>query len=174
MRDLFLELLHEQPTARIFYGGDAGKESSDKGKDSSDKGKDSSDKGKDSTDKTKESTDINMPRNRGLTLTSKTRYEICPEKQPFIVIFKEKSAQKEMNQNLLNQHLSYLRQLTEQGKLMVAGGYASGDQGMMLIWATSLSEAAAIVEADPLFKAGYYGKADIDQVFSRMNIAECT
>ncbi|SCC24303.1 Protein yciI [Bacillus cereus] len=158
MRDLFLEMLNKQPTAQILFGGDAGKESSDKGKDASDKGKDASD----------------GPRNSGgITLTSTPRYEISPEKQLFIVIFKDKSTHCEINQNLLNQHLAYLRHLTEKGSLMVAGAYASGDQGVMLIRATSLSEAATIVEGDPLFKAGYYGKADIDQVVSRVNIPNC-
>ncbi|NIE94708.1 hypothetical protein F3J09_29160 [Bacillus sp. Ab-1751] len=158
MRNLFLELLHEQPSGRVFYGRDSSEKGPDKSGD-----KNQSDKGKDADN------DI-MSRHKGLTLTSKTRYDISPEKHLFIAIFKEKSAQFGINPDLLNEHQAYVRQLIEQGKLMAAGAYASGDQGVMLIRAMSLEEAAAIVQADPFFKAGCYAKADIDQVVPALHL----
>ncbi|WP_416808890.1 YciI family protein [Bacillus thuringiensis] len=148
MRDLFLDLLNEQPTARIFYGDQAcDKPASDKGKDASDR--------------------LTLF-GKGQTLTSNTSYEISEEKTPYIAIFKEKSPQEEINENLLNEHLAYLRKLTEQSKLIMAGTYATRDHEVLMFHAESLLEAAAIVEDDPLFKSGYYAKADINQVLSRM------
>ncbi|AUS25927.1 YciI family protein [Paenibacillus sp. P2(2022)] len=148
MRDLFSDLLHEQPSARIFYGDQAcDKPASDKGKDAS---------------------DALTIFGRGQALTSNTRYEISEEKNPYIAILKEKTTQNEIDQNLLNEHLAYLQSLTEQASLIMAGTYASRDQEVLMIQAKSLLEAAEIVEDDPLFKAGYYAKADIDQVLSRM------
>ncbi|MCE5173610.1 YciI family protein [Paenibacillus profundus] len=163
MRDLFLDLVHKQPSARIFYGS----LSSDKGKDASDKGKDASDKGKDSSDKGKEMSEAPMLMNAGVSIISKSRYEISPERQLFIAFFQERSRQGNFNPQLLNEHHAYLQHLNGQGTLVLAGSYAAGEQGVQVIWSNSLAEAAAIVENDPLFKSGYYGKAYIDNVASR-------
>ena len=82
MRDFFLNLLHEQPSARIFYGDQAcDKPASDKGKDASD-----------------------ALFHNGQTLKSNTKYEISEEKKPNFAIPKKKSAQGESNENLLNEH----------------------------------------------------------------------
>lgn len=163
MRDLFLDLVQKQPSARIFYGS----LSSDKGKDACDKGKDASDKGKDSSDKGKDMSEAVTMMNTGVTLVSKPRYEISPEKQLFIAFYQEKSRLGHFSPQLLNEHHAYLQHLNGQGTLVLAGSYAAGEHGVQVIWSNSLEEAAAIVQNDPLFKSGYYGKAYIDAVSSR-------
>ncbi|MDZ5608647.1 YciI family protein [Bacillus pseudomycoides] len=100
---------------------------------------------------------------KGLTLTSEAGYEISPDKNRYIVTYREMTNMSE-NENLADQHVTYLRQLIEQGKLIMAGAYASGNQGMMVLSASSLEEAALIIEADPIFQTGYYTKADIDEL----------
>ncbi|MDZ5608645.1 YciI family protein [Bacillus pseudomycoides] len=100
---------------------------------------------------------------KGLTLISEAGYEISPDKNRYIVTYREMTNMSE-NENLADQHVTYLRQLIEQGKLIMAGAYASGNQGMMVLSASSLEEAALIIEADPIFQTGYYTKADIDEL----------
>ncbi|MDZ5608646.1 YciI family protein [Bacillus pseudomycoides] len=153
MQDLFLSLLNEQPSvALVCYGGNA------------------------PDGLPREPQNPNGPRpnpghprmlerdeGNGLTLTSEAGYEISPDKKRYIVTYREMTNMSE-NENLADQHVTYLRQLIEQGKLIMAGAYASGNQGMMVLSASSLEEAASIIEADPIFQTGYYTKADIDEL----------
>ena len=47
-------------------------------------------------------------------------------------------------------HLAYLQELKARGALLLSGPFADRTGGMVLISATSRSEAEAIAEADPL------------------------
>ncbi len=51
-------------------------------------------------------------------------------------------------------HLDYLSRLDRDGKLVLSGPFADRTGGMILVRASSLEEARAIAEADPLVAAG--------------------
>ncbi|MDZ5608640.1 YciI family protein [Bacillus pseudomycoides] len=184
MQDLFLSLLKEQPSARIFYGGSMldGLPPRTPIKDPAPKKKLMLE-GEEIEGFTLRAPnpDERPPRDRrppipkmlkrdedkGLTLSSGAGYEISPEENHFIVTYREQTTMVE-NQNLIDEHVAYLRKLMDQGKLIMAGAYASGNQGMMVISASSLEDVAAIVQADPIFKTGCYTKADIDGIFLQL------
>ncbi|PEO00199.1 YciI family protein, partial [Bacillus toyonensis] len=138
MKDLFLEFLHKQPSGKVYFGGCSKEDKNDGG------GGGGGGTGK-------------------LTIRSRQEYAISPEKRAFVATYSEKTGIGENNQGLINQHLSYLRSLMDEGKLLFAGAYVSGDRGCLVISASSIDEAAMIINKDPLFKAEYYGKSDIEE-----------
>ncbi|MGY1460364.1 YciI family protein [Bacillus toyonensis] len=142
MKNLFLELLHKQPSGKVYFGctdQDGGGVGGGHGSG-----------GGGGTGK--------------LTIRSRQEYAISPEKRAFVATYSEKTGIVENNQGLINQHLGYLRSLMDEGKLLFAGAYASGDKGCLVISASSIDEAAMIINKDPLFKAAYYGKSDIEEI----------
>lgn len=141
MKDLFLELLHKQPSGQVYFGGTLSKEGSKDG-------------GK----------DVETGKPESLTLRPSGDYSISSEKRCFVALYSEKTGMEKIDQNLINQHLAYLRSLLNEGRLIFAGAYVTGDRGLLVISAESLEEAGEIVKRDPVFQAGYYGKFDIEAV----------
>lgn len=56
------------------------------------------------------------------------------------------------NESLRPQHLEYLKQCYEEGKLFACGPFADGSGGMVIYQAESYQTAKAIAQADPYVK----------------------
>ncbi|MFD4852637.1 YciI family protein [Bacillus mycoides] len=139
MKDLFLELLHKQPSGKVYFGGCS---------------KDWKEVDKDDTG----------GRGGNLIIRSRQEYAISLEKRVFVVTYSEKTGMGESNQDLINQHLSYLRSLSDEGKLLFAGAYITGNRGLLIISAESIDDAATIINKDPLLEAEYFRKSDIEEI----------
>ncbi|MBA4535532.1 YciI family protein [Brevibacillus halotolerans] len=146
MKDLFLELLQKQPSGQVYFGVFV--------RDKADK-RDKSDK-RDKRDKS--------GGKKKLELRPSEEYKISPENRFFAAIFSEKNDAEENNQNLIDQHLAHLRSLWDEGRLVFAGSFNTGDRGLLVISAESIEEAGEIVKNDPIFQNACYGKVDIEEV----------
>ena len=56
---------------------------------------------------------------------------------------------------LIRAHVSFLRELHDKGKLVMAGPFADGKGGMVIVEAESGDAAREIAESDPFVKSGY-------------------
>ncbi|MGH1143109.1 YciI family protein [Bacillus pseudomycoides] len=138
MNGLFIELLLKQPSGQVYFGGCINPDH---------KRQEGGDRG---------------PKKLELRLDGE--YNISPEKRFFVAFFSEKKSMEENNQNLTNQHLAHLQSLWNEGRLLFAGSFLTGDRGLLVISAESIEEAGEIVKKDPIFQSAYYGKVDIEEV----------
>lgn len=60
----------------------------------------------------------------------------------------------ELNQTYRSQHLAYIDELDQQGKIFAKGPFADGAGGMVIYIADSLEEAREMAENDPYVSEG--------------------
>jgi uncharacterized protein len=83
--------------------------------------------------------------------------------EKFVVILKEKR-QGELDANLLSRHIDHLRNLSREGKLMIAGPFKNNDQAMLVLTCEDIDEAINLVESDPFIKEKYYHTYEINEL----------
>jgi uncharacterized protein YciI len=95
-------------------------------------------------------------------------YLIDKEKRFFIVKMSGR-ATPHMSNNLRDQHVAYLEELTNTGQLDAHGVTTTraGEVGFKVIVASSPEEAKQINEKDPLVRAGYFTKVDLSEIKQR-------
>jgi uncharacterized protein YciI len=65
------------------------------------------------------------------------------------------SKRKPFTEEVIKDHVSHLKSLDEQGKLVVCGPFTDVDGGIIIIRASSIEEARTIAESDPFFSEGF-------------------
>ena len=79
--------------------------------------------------------------------------------QLYIVVYRPGPAWiagKPMHQQKLGPHVTYIRTLLAQGRLVAGGPFTDGDGGMAIFRASSPEEARAILAADPAISSGVF------------------
>ena len=71
------------------------------------------------------------------------------------VITLTRNPDREADDDLIREHVAFLRELDRKGQLVSAGPFADGAGGMIIIEAGSLPEAERIAAADPFVASGY-------------------
>lgn len=155
MRELFLSIIQEQPVGRVYFGGCT----KDKDKD---KEKEKEKEKEGDSDCIVAAGILGMRDSKAADFYSK-EYQISAEIRCFLVLFKGRR-QRKKSKELIDAHLSYLKQLTSNKKLEAAGAFATGEGGMQILLCDSLEEAESIVEADPIYKEGYYTTYEITEI----------
>ncbi|MGC5324996.1 YciI family protein [Brevibacillus sp. SYSU BS000544] len=61
---------------------------------------------------------------------------------------------KSLNEQLIREHVAYLRDLDQKGQLVLCGPFSNYRGGMVIISASSLEEATEIAERDPFVSSG--------------------
>lgn len=61
---------------------------------------------------------------------------------------------KSLHEQLIREHVAYLRDLDEKGQLVLCGPFSNYRGGMVIIQASSWEEAAEIAERDPFVSSG--------------------
>lgn len=76
--------------------------------------------------------------------------------QPFMkyVILLSMNPGKSFTEDLIRDHVAYLRELEAMGKLVMCGPFADYPGGMVILEAENLEEARALAERDPFIKSG--------------------
>lgn len=75
--------------------------------------------------------------------------------EKYIVILSDKK-QGNLNDYLLNKHVSHLRKLASAGSLFLCGPFQDNDGALQILLANSKEEATEMVNNDPFIKEGYY------------------
>lgn len=70
------------------------------------------------------------------------------------VILLRKNEGKSLHEQLIREHVTYLRELDEKGKLVLCGPFSNYPGGMVIIKAASWEEATEIAERDPFVSSG--------------------
>lgn len=83
--------------------------------------------------------------------------------EKFVVILKEKR-DGELDANLLSRHIDYLRLLSQEGKLMIAGPFKNNEQAMLILNCEDIDEAINLVSSDPFIKEKYYNTYEINEL----------
>jgi uncharacterized protein YciI len=65
------------------------------------------------------------------------------------------SKRKPFSKEVIENHVAHLKNLDEQGNLVVCGPFMDYDGGMIIVRASSVEEARAIAESDPFFSEGF-------------------
>lgn len=82
----------------------------------------------------------------------------------FLVLLKEKST-KQLNQNLLYEHIEHLKQLRRSGRLLICGPFVDDSGAMLVVQSSSKSDADELVQSDPFVKNAYYGSYSITEFY---------
>lgn len=78
----------------------------------------------------------------------------------FLVLYNEK--QKNLfNDELLHQHIDYLRDLQQKGYLVLCGPFNDDNSAILIFRADSIVPVEEMVENDPYILGGYYKKFSI-------------
>lgn len=80
----------------------------------------------------------------------------------FLILLGEKQP-KLLNDNLLQDHISYLKHLSDKGCLPICGPFSDNQSAVLVIRADSKSDAEEIVNSDPFIKNNYYKKFEIHE-----------
>lgn len=62
---------------------------------------------------------------------------------------------KPLNQTVILEHVTFLRTLKDENKLILCGPFSDYPGGMVVFHAQDMNEAVAIIEKDPFIKYGY-------------------
>jgi len=81
----------------------------------------------------------------------------------FVVFLKDKRKGK-LEPSLLTRHIEHLRNLNQEGKLMVGGPLKNNEQAMIILNCDDIDEALQLVESDPFIKEKYYNTYDINEL----------
>lgn len=81
----------------------------------------------------------------------------------FVVILKDKR-KGELDASLLTRHIEHLRNLNQEGKLMVGGPFKNNEQAMIILNCGDIDEAISIAESDPFIKEKYYNTYEINEL----------
>jgi len=81
-------------------------------------------------------------------------------KNKFVIILKDKQKGSLTNE-LLEQHITHLRKLLKQGKLVICGPFKNDDAAIQILVAENEVEAHTLIKSDPFIKYKYYKSYDI-------------
>lgn len=62
---------------------------------------------------------------------------------------------KPLTKEVIEAHVAYLKQLSNDGQLVLCGPFSDYPGGMVIVRATSLEQAISLAEKDPLIACGY-------------------
>ena len=65
------------------------------------------------------------------------------------------SRQKDYSIDIIKKHVEYLKQLDDEGQLVMCGPFQDYDGGIVIIRAESIKEAKEIAESDPFISQGF-------------------
>jgi len=71
------------------------------------------------------------------------------------VISLTRNLEKPRDELLIRKHVTFLRELDQKGRLVMAGPFEDGGGGMIIIRADSLEAATRLAESDPFVVGGY-------------------
>src|SRR5579872_7364911 len=80
----------------------------------------------------------------------------------FLILLDDKQPQL-LNKKLLAEHITYLKNLRQQGFLPICGPKSDNKGGILIIRANSEKHAHEIISNDPFIKEGYYKKISIHE-----------
>jgi uncharacterized protein len=81
----------------------------------------------------------------------------------FVVILKDKR-KGELDASLLTRHIEHLRNLNQEGKLMVGGPFKNNEQAMIILNCGDIDEAIILAESDPFIIEKYYNTYEINEL----------
>ena len=94
-------------------------------------------------------------------------------KRAFMVTYKDRGTIDEKKlPDLILEHAMHLRKISDEGHLEAAAVYASGTHGMQILLTETKAEAERIAKSDPLLKKGYYGGFELQELI-RSLIGDC-
>lgn len=80
----------------------------------------------------------------------------------FIILLSEKQSEL-LNDNLLQDHITYLKNLRDNGCLPICGPFSDNQGAVLVIRADSKSHAEELINGDPFIKNNYYKKFEIHE-----------
>jgi uncharacterized protein len=81
----------------------------------------------------------------------------------FVVFLKDKRKGK-LEPSLLTRHIEHLRQLNQEGKLMMGGPFKNNEQAMFVLNCDDIDEAIKLIERDPFIIEKYYNTYEINEL----------
>lgn len=81
----------------------------------------------------------------------------------FVAILKDKR-RGGLTKELLNRHVEHLRNLNQEGKLLICGPFQDDDKALQILVCRDMDEAISLVERDPFIREGYYAAYDINEL----------
>lgn len=94
---------------------------------------------------------IEIPKKKFRTERFKRYYELGGRKLTFVYLM---TNQKPIDNDIIKNHVDYLRALKSQGKLIICGPFTDYPGGMVMISAENIEEATDIAKSDPLIASG--------------------
>ncbi|USN48029.1 MAG: hypothetical protein H6626_02765 [Pseudobdellovibrionaceae bacterium] len=82
------------------------------------------------------------------------KLEINLKEPTLYAIFLNKVEGKELSKEIIENHVSHLRSLDEQNKLVLSGPFSDHGSGLVIVTVSDKSEAISIAESDPFVKEG--------------------
>jgi uncharacterized protein len=82
----------------------------------------------------------------------------------FLVILNEKSNQR-LDDNLLHKHVEHLKQLTQDGHLLVCGPFVDDSGAILVLQAANASDIEALIQEDPFIQEKFYGSYSITEFY---------
>jgi uncharacterized protein YciI len=82
----------------------------------------------------------------------------------FLVILNEKSSQR-IDDNLLHKHIEHLKQLTQDGHLLICGPFVDNSGAMLVFQAASDADVEALIQTDPFIQENFYGRYSITEFY---------
>lgn len=80
----------------------------------------------------------------------------------FLILLSEKQPHL-LNEDLLQDHILYLKSLRENGYLPICGPFANNQNAVLVIRTDSKSHAEKLINGDPFIKNNYYKKFEIHE-----------
>lgn len=78
----------------------------------------------------------------------------------YIAMLKDK-ARGSLNDTLLNQHVSHLKRMNQEGKLFICGPFKDNDGAIQILLANTKEEAEKLIQQDPFIVNKYYKQYSI-------------